>query len=310
MSLDPQVRAHLDTLAATGAPPMHTLSAPQARQQILAELDTGAPPTPVAAVVNRVIPGPGGDLPVRIYTPEGQGPFPLVVYFHGSGFVVCNLDTHDGICRHLCKGASCVVVSVDYRLAPENKFPAAPDDCLAATRWTAAHAAELNGDATRLVVAGDSAGGNLATVTALRIRDEGGPALRGQLLVYPVTDYHTAGMPSYAENADGYSLTRDSMIWFWNHYLNNPTEATHPHVAPLRADSLRGLPPALVITAGYDPLRDEGDRYAERLQSEGVPTVHSRYPGMIHGFFGMTGVVDQAQAAIDEACAWLRQVNS
>jgi acetyl esterase len=164
-----------------------------------------------------MIEGPGGLLTLRIYTPKGAGPFPLMVFFHGSGFVLCSLDTHDGMCRNLAAGIGCVVVSVDYRLAPEHKFPAGPDDCLAATRWAAAHAAELGVDPARILLAGDSAGGNMAAVTALRVRDEGGPALVGQMLLYPVTDYHTPGTPSYAENAEGYGLTRDTMESFWAH---------------------------------------------------------------------------------------------
>jgi acetyl esterase len=200
------------------------------------------------------------------------------------------------------------VLSVDYRLAPEFKFPAAPDDCLAATRWAAEHAAEFNADPTRLAVAGDSAGGNLATVTALRIRDEGGPPLRGQLLIYPVTDYHTPPTPSYLANANGYYLTRDDMIWFWGHYLNHAGEANHPHASPLRAPDLHSLPPALVITAEYDPLRDEGEHYAGRLRAAGVPTVLSRYEGMIHGFFSLGGLFEASQRAVREANGWLRQV--
>jgi acetyl esterase len=228
-----------------------------------------------------------------------------MVFFHGSGFVLCSLDTHDGLCRNLCAWAGCVVVSVDYRLAPEAKFPAATDDCLAATRWAAAHAAELNADPTRIVVAGDSAGGNLAAVTALRIRDEGGPKLCSQLLLYPVTDYHTPGTPSYAENAEGYGLTRATMEWFWDHYLEDPSQATHPHAAPLRAASLAGLPPAYIISAEYDPLRDEAEVYGARLREAGVRTDVVRVPGMNHGFLFWVGVVDAAEPPLMIACASL-----
>jgi acetyl esterase len=231
-----------------------------------------------------------------------------MVFFHGSGFVVCSLDTHDGICRNLCAGTGCVVVSVDYRLAPEAKFPAAPDDCLAATRWAVANAAALGADPGRVFVAGDSAGGNLAAVTALRIRDEGGPALLGQLLIYPVTDYYDPGTPSMVENAEGYGLGRAGMIWFWDHYLRTPADGAHPHASPLRAGRLDGLPPALVVTAEFDPLRDEGEYYAERLRQAGVPTEMKRWDGMNHGFFFWPGVVDRAGAAMDEACAWVRGV--
>ncbi len=204
-----------------------------ARAQFAARDFPGLRKPDVASVVNRDMQGPGGSLGLRIYTPLGKGPFPLMVFFHGSGFVVCSLDTHDGMCRNLCAGTGCVVVSVDYRLAPEAKFPAAPDDCLAATRWAVANAAALGADPGRVFVAGDSAGGNLAAVTALRIRDEGGPRLPGQLLIYPVTDYYEPGTPSMIENAEGYGLTRAGMIWFWNHYLAAPSDGRQPARQPI-----------------------------------------------------------------------------
>jgi len=291
-----------------GLPPFESLSVEQARLQAIERSRAGKLPTlPVAAVADRTIPGPASELPIRIYTPHGVGPFPLLVFFRGSGFVVCNLDTHDGTARNLCSAATCVVVSVDYRLAPENKFPAGLGDCYAATKWSAAHARELNGDASHIALAGDSAGGNLVAVTALRVRDQGGPVLCGQLMIYPVTDYYSPGHPSYIDNAEGYGLTAAGMKWFWNHYLNNAVEANNPYASPLRADNLRGLPPALVITAEYDVLRDEGEAYARRLTEAGVPTKLTRYDGMHHGFFQMYGVVDKAKAALDEAAAWLKE---
>lgn len=304
MTVDPQIQVLLALRAQL--PPFHTLSVPEAREQFVARAIPGLRIPEVASVVNRDMQGPGGSLPLRIYTPKGEGPFPLMVFFHGSGFVVCSLDTHDAICRNLCAEAGCVVVSVDYRLAPEAKFPAAPDDCLAATRWAQENASALNADPGCVFVAGDSAGANLATVTALRVRDEGGPKLRGQLLVYPVTDYHDPGTPSMAENAEGYGLTRDGMIWFWAQYLVEPSHAAHPHASPMRANDLSGLPPALVITAQYDPLRDEGEYYADKLKAAGVPVVIKRWDGMNHGFFTLPGVVDKATQAVDEACAWVR----
>jgi acetyl esterase len=306
MPVDPQIQALLDKGA--GVPATHTLSVAVARTQYEARIALMAPPAEIAAVREQTIDGPGGGLRIRVYTPHGGGPFPLLVFFHGSGFVLCSLDTHDGMCRNLCAGAACVVASVDYRLAPEHKYPAGIDDCVHATSWAAAHAAELGADPTRIAIAGDSAGANMAAVTALRLRDEGGPALGGQLLLYPVTDYHTPGTPSYRENAEGYGLTLETMKWFWDHYLSDPSEAAHPHAAPLRAASLAGLPPALVITAEYDPLRDEGELYAERLRAAGVPTAMSRYPGVNHGFMFWTGIVDKAGAAMNESCAWLRGV--
>jgi acetyl esterase len=306
MPVDPQIQALLDK--GTGVPATHTLPVAEARRLYEARIAVMAPPAEVAKVVHRSIDGPHGPIELRIYTPSGSGPFPLMVFFHGSGFVLCSLDTHDGMCRNLAAGIGCVVVSVDYRLAPEHKFPAGLDDCLAATRWAAAHAAELSADPGRIMLAGDSAGGNMAAVTALRVRDEGGPALHGQMLLYPVTDYHTPGTPSYSENADGYGLTRDTMEWFWAHYLTDAAEADHPHASPLRAQNLAGLPPAYVVSAEYDPLRDEAERYGERLRAAGVATESSRRPGMNHGFLFWVGVVGGADAAMEEACAWARRI--
>jgi acetyl esterase len=306
MPVDPQIQALLDK--GTGVPATHTLSIAEARAQYEARIRIMAPPASVGSVSERTIQGPAGDLKLRIYHPAGQGPFALLAFFHGSGFVLCSLDTHDGMCRNLCAGAGCIVVSVDYRLAPEHKFPAGLDDCVLATRWVAEHALELNGDAGRLAVGGDSAGGNLAAATALRIRDEAGPALCGQLLIYPVTDYHTPGTPSYQENAEGYGLTRDTMRWFWHHYINDPKDAVQPYASPLRARDFSGLPPALVVTAEYDPLRDEGERYADKLRAAGTSCVLSRWRGMNHGFFFWVGLVDKADEAMAETCAWLRGI--
>ncbi len=271
MPVDPQIQELLEK--GTGVPATHTLAVPIAKAQYEARIALMAKPAEIAAVREETIDGPGGRLRIRLYTPQGTGPFPLLVFFHGSGFVLCSLDTHDGMCRNLCAGAECVVASVDYRLAPEHKFPAGVDDCLHATRWSAAHAAALGTDPARIAIAGDSAGATMAAVTALRVRDEGGPTLCGQLLLYPVTDYYNPGTASYRENAEGYGLTRETMKWFWDHYLSDPSEGAHPHAAPLRAPLVSGLPPALVITAQYDPLRDEGEIYAERLRAAGVPVV-------------------------------------
>jgi len=306
MPVDPQIQALLD--AGRHLPRTETLSVPAARAQYEARIPAMAPAAPIAGTAERVIEGPDGlPLRLRIYTPLGQGPFPLLVFFHGSGFVLCSLDTHDGICRNLAAGAGCVVASVDYRLAPEHPFPAAPEDCLLATRWCAAHAAELGADPARLIVGGDSAGGNLAAVTALRLRDEGGPSLLGQLLLYPVTDWHQPGWPSYAENAEGYGLTRATMEWFWGHYLPQPEGShQHPHVAPIHAPSLAGLPPALVTTAEYDPLRDEAEAFAVKLAAAGVPVACTRWLGLNHGFYFWSGRVDRTTTAMAEATAWLR----
>jgi len=286
----------------TGVPATHTFAVPVARVQYEARIALMAKPAEIAAVREETIDGPGGTLRIRLYT----GPFPLLVFYHGSGFVLCGLDTHDGMYGNLCAGAGCVVASVDYRLAPEHKFSAGVDDCLHATRWAAAHAAGLGADPARIAISGDSSGATMAAVTGLRVRDEGSPQLCSQLLHYPVTDYYTPGTPSHRENAEGYGLTRETMKWFWDHYLGDPSEGTHPHAAPLRAPVFSGLPPALVITAEYDPLCDEGEIYAERLRAAGAPVALSRYDGVNHGFMFWVGAVDKAGKAMNEACIWLR----
>ena len=241
---------------------------------------------------------------MRIYTPPGSGPFPALVWFHGGGWVVGDLESADATARLLTLGAGCVVVSVDYRLAPEAKFPGPAEDCYAATRWVAEHAAEIGVSGNNLAVGGDSAGGNLAAAVCLMVKDRGGPPLGMQLLVYPVTDrnFETG---SYGDNAEGYSLTRETMIWYWDKYLANDADGGNAYAAPLRAQDLGGLPSAVVITAEYDPLRDEGEAYANRLEAAGVPTTLTRYPGMIHGFFGMSAVVDKGKDAIAQASAAL-----
>ena len=306
MPLHPVIQAALSSAA--GSPPYHALPLAQARAQARQGYPVVKPPFPVAVVHNLQIRGPGGITGLRIYRPQGDGPHPVIVFFHGSGFVVLDLDSHDDICRRLCAGASCLVVSVDYRLAPENKFPAATDDCLSATRWVFEHADAYGGDPTRMVVAGDSAGGCLAAVTALRIRDEGGPALRGQLLWYPVTNYPSIPPDSYSTYGSGYGLTHEGMQWFWDHYLPEPAVAGHPHASPLRMESAAGLPNAYVMVAEFDVLRDEGEAFARRLEESGVATVVRCKAGMNHGFLKYTGVIDDADAAMGDACVWLRRL--
>ena len=305
MPLDPQAQAVLDGMAASGAPELHTLSVPDARQVILSMAAMGGESEAVSRVEDRQIPGPAGSIPIRIYALAGSGPFPVLVYFHGGGWVIGNIESHETVCRTLTNAAGCVTVSVDYRLAPEHKFPVGPEDCYAATQWVATNAATINGDPTRIAVGGDSAGGNLSAVVSLMARDRGGPKLVYPLLIYPATDY-MPDTPSLRENGSGYFLTKDDMVWFWNHYLSSEAEAKHPHVSPLRADSLSGLPPALVITAEFDPLRDEGEMYAARLREAGVPAVTARYNGMIHGFLSMAGALDQGKKALADAAAGQR----
>jgi acetyl esterase len=251
MALDPQAQGLLDQLNALGGRPLSSMSVAEARRMMEVMASMSGEPVPIQSTVDRRIPGPGGEIPVRAYTPAGSGLRPLLVYFHGGGWVLGSLDTHDGICRELANGAGCVVVSVDYRLAPEHKFPAAADDCYAATQWAAAHAVELGAEATRLAVGGDSAGGNLAAVVAQMARDRGGPPIVFQLLIYPAT-VAAFDSPSYRQNAEGYLLTAADMRWFWEHYLNGPADADNPYASPLRAKNLTGPPPALVITAEFD----------------------------------------------------------
>ena len=286
-------------------PPLHTLSVEAARQLMIDLFTTKGEREPVGKVEDRSIPGRDGPLALRIYTPAGRGPFPILAFFHGGGWVIGNLETHDAPCRALANAAGCIVVAVDYRLAPEHKFPVAPEDCYAATRWVADHAAEIGGDPRRLAVGGDSAGGNLAAVVAQLSRDRGGPPLVFQLLVYPVTD-HRFDTASYRENADGYFLTKDGMEWFWNHYLARAGDGDQPLASPLRARSLRGLPPAFVMTAEYDPLRDEAESYAALLREAGVEVALTRYPGTIHGFFSMGNVLSAGKQGMEDAAAALR----
>lgn len=306
MPLDPQVQALLAEVEALGNPPLHTLSAVEARKLQRISPAVAEPPEPIFEVTERTIPGPGGELPIRVYRPSAQRPLPALVYFRGGGWMIGTLEYREAFCRRLANGAQCVVISVDYRNAPEHPFPAAADDALAATDWVASHAGALGIDPARVLVGGDSAGGNLATVTAIQARDRGKPVLAGQLLIYPITDHYSAGFASYEANATGYYLTRDAMIWFWNNYAPAEEQALSPLASPLRAQSLWQLPQTLVITAEYDPLRDEGEAYARRLAESGVATKLIRYDGLIHGFIGMTAALDRGREAVAEIVAELR----
>jgi acetyl esterase len=305
VALLPEIRSLLDQQATSGRPPLHHQSVEQARAFHVADAAAlNGPPAPVAAVADRLVPGPAGELPVRVYTPEGSRPFPIVVFFHGGGWVVGTLDTYDPLCRALAAVTPAVVVSVDYRLAPEHRWPAAVEDAYAATEWASRNAAALGGAQHRLAVAGDSAGGNLAAVVALGARDRGGPAIAFQLLVYPVLDV-AGGTASWQEYADGYHLTADGMRWYWDHYLGGADGAA-PDASPLRAAFVGGLPPALVIGAEYDILRDEGEAYAARLAEAGVDATASRHAGVVHGFVRWRAVTGAAEDALQEAAAALR----
>ncbi|MBS1182781.1 MAG: hydrolase [Proteobacteria bacterium] len=307
MPLHPEIAADLAAAAALGEPPLKDLSAQAGRAR--AEAGPRATGAPVKAVETIAIPVKDGSIAARLYRPFGDGaPLPGIVYLHGGGWVLCSLDTHDNICRNLAASVGAVVVSIDYRMAPEHRFPVATDDCLAAIRWVAAHAKGLGIDQAKLIVGGDSAGGNLAAVTALRIRDEGGPTLAGQMLIYPVTDDIAAGHPSYTEFADGFGLTADDMVWFWDHYVPAPAERRHPHASPLRADSLAGLPPTLLLTAGCDVLRDEGEAYAGRLAAAGVTLDFRRYEGLHHGCAGDYGRLQAVAPFFEHLVTWARAI--
>jgi acetyl esterase len=303
MTLDPHAQALLDAFAAMPAPDYATLTAAQWRASMEGP-SMFAPGDAVAAVENREIPGPGGPLRLRLYR-DAPGILPITVYFHGGGFVAGSLDSHDNICRCLARRAASLVIAVDYRLAPEAPFPAAVKDACAALAWAHRNARELGGDASRIAVAGDSAGGNLAAVAAQHWRDHG-PALCHQLLLYPVTDWR-ADTESYRNFAKGYFLSWELMNWFTRQYLPEPRMADDLRASPLRARDLSGLAPATVITAEYDPLRDEGEAYAQAMREAGVAVALRRWPGMIHGFASMLGVLPAAEAALDLAAQALRQ---
>ena len=306
MPLDPQVRQFLDDLETQQVPPLHTLSLREARQSVLAEAATFGDPEPVAALEDRTVAGPRGLIPIRVYTPHGAGPFPILVYYHGGGWVLGDIASHEVFACSIANAARCLVVSVEYRLAPEHKYPAATEDAYAATKWVAENAAILGGDRRWIAVGGDSAGGNLAAVVALMARDNKAFRPNLQILIYPVTDY-SFDTPSYHENAEGYLLWREGMKWCWRHYLAREEDGYQPYASPLRAEDFSDLPPALVITAQYDPLRDEGEAYAARLREAGVPVTLSRYDGMIHGFIRKTAIFDQAKLAQKEIADALRQ---
>lgn len=303
MPLDPQAQTVLELLPKLPETNDVDVALFRAEMQEAALL---VEPIPVTAVAEHEAPGPAGPIRLRWYRPSGKGPFPALVFFHGGGFVLGSLDSHDPHCRRYCTRAGCVVVAVDYRLAPEHPFPAAPEDGFAAIAWIAANSARLEIDPARLAVGGDSAGGNLATVVSRLARDRGGPDIAYQVLVYPVTDW-SLNQPSYQEHGDGYFLTRGSMRWFRDHYLPRPDLRGHPHAAPLRAPELADLPPALILTAEFDPLRDEGEAYGRRLREAGVSCHVERVPGLFHGFFGMGDAVDRADAAVDDVCLRLRR---
>lgn len=312
MPVHPQCQEILDALAGADGPTIFDTRDPEeARRLIAAGTAILVPPTPpLRSVEDRTVPGAEAEVPVRIYTPEMEavsGGLPVLIFLHGGGWVFGDIDTHDAMCRVLADAARCLTVSVDYRLAPEHKFPAALEDCLAVLDWTVAHAGEIGGDASRIAIGGDSAGGNLAAAACQVARDKGGPPILFQVLIYPALDF-TADMTSPRSNAAGYGLSDESIAWMRDCYLNDPFDATDPRASPAMARDLSGLPPALVQTAEYDPLHDEGLAYAEALNAAGVIARHIDYPGMIHGFMRMGAKIDDAAKALDDAAEVLRRV--
>jgi acetyl esterase len=306
MPLDPQAQKVVDAVTALNLKPIPQSTPDEARESMRTRTAALGPVEDVPAVADHRVPVAGGEITVRVYRPAGHGPHPVLVYYHGGGWVIGDLYTHDGICRSIVNAAGCAVASVDYRLAPEFKYPTAVEDSYAALQWTVANAARLGLDPARIAVGGDSAGGNLAAVMALLARDRRGPRLLLQVLLYPVTD-HDFSTPSYRENATGYLLTAEDMRWFWRHYLAREEQGREPTASPLRAKSLADLPPALVITAGCDPLRDEGEAYAQRLREAGTAVTLTQYPGMFHGFARMTRILDQSRVLLGEMAGALRK---
>jgi acetyl esterase len=306
MPVDPQVQQLLDQMAALEAPPLETQTVEVARSTLAVMASLAVAP-PVESVTDISVDTSLGPVPVRLYRPPSApaGPLPLLVWFHGGGWVLGDLASADPTARDLCVQSGVLVASVDYPLAPENRFPAAPEACYLVTRWLVDHADSIGADPRRVAVGGDSAGGNLAAVTAVAARDRGGPDLLFQLLIYPATDC-LGSYPSIQENGEGYGLTHAGMIWFGQHYLSEDTDLKDPAASPIYTPDLAGLPAALVITAEFDPLRDEGEAYAKLLEQAGVPVSASRYDGMIHGFFTMTVLLDAGRHAVAEAAGALR----
>lgn len=306
-SLNEQVEEFLYDLSEQGVPPLHRLSLAEARRTYRNICIPDRPPDDVAQVRDRTVEGPDGEVGLRTYTPDVEGETPAVVFYHGGGWMLGGLETHDALCRALAAEAGAVVTAVDYRLAPEHRFPAAVEDCYAATRWVGANADRLGATSGTLVTCGDSAGATLAAAVGLLARDRGGPAIDRQVLAYPPTN-HAFDTDSYRENAQGYFLTRADMERFWAGYLRSEADGRHPYASPLGADRLSGLPPTLLLTCGFDPLRDEGVAFADRLAEAGVSTEHVQYDDMIHGFLTMLAdpELDRAREGVTELAAAIR----
>ncbi len=302
----PETQGLLTMLEEAGGPDISEQTPEEARAAIanFAMMQAGAPEP--ARVEDRTVPGPGGDIPIRIYASAGDN-LPVVMYFHGGGWVLGDIDSHDGTCKQLlAELGDAVVVSVHYRLAPEDKYPAAADDCYAAAAWVAENGAEIGADGSRMAVAGDSAGGNLSAVVSQMARDKGGPAIAAQVLHVPVTD-HNYSYPSYTENAEGKLLTRASMVWFWDHYLPSAEAGQEAYASPIKAADLSGLAPALIQTAELDPLRDEGEAYGAAIEAAGGDVTVHRYDGVVHDPFMMFAVIPTGVECLKEAAAFINE---
>jgi acetyl esterase len=304
--LHPQLAAMVEK--ASRYPPMSRMPLDELRKAAPRLLRTGLPPEAVGSVEDLVLPDAVRPVRLRVYRPDTGSGRPLTMFFHGSGFTFCSIETHDAMCRQICNRSASVVVSVDYSLAPEHPYPAGPDDCVAATLWAARNAGRFGADPQRLALCGDSAGGTMAAVVAMRARDGDRPPIKAQALIYPVTDHYSARHRSFEERGTGCGLLAEDMRWFWNNYLPDVSLAGHPHVSPARAPDLKGLPPAFVAVAEYDVLRDEGLAFARALFDAGVPVTLRHDKDMNHGFLNWVGIIDRADEAMAELTAWLRGV--
>ncbi|MGA5546181.1 alpha/beta hydrolase [Mycobacterium sp. NPDC051198] len=307
MALDPDAAAIADALSAMLPGPMHTLGIEGARAVVAGFAAQSPPPPPLHSAQDRVIDGPGGPLPLRVYRPGPGDRLPVLVYLHGGGWAMGNLDGSEALCRTLSAKAGCVVVSVDYRLAPEHKFPAAVDDGFAALQWVADHVGEIGGDANRIAIGGDSAGANLSAAITILARDHGGPPIAFQLLAYPVTEY-AVERPSWHEHASAPLLTTGDVLWFWDQYLRDQQDRQDPRATPSNATTLVGLPPAFILTAEYDPVRDDAEHYGDLLHAAGVEVTVKRYPGVFHTFLSLVGVLNRTSEALDDAAAQLTRI--